>query len=179
MKRLISKRYEMNQILIQKFKDEKAKLFSYIKSMVDDSDEAQDILQDVFLCALLNFDTIKSIETLTSWLFAVARNKALDYFRRKKNTVADLELEDLIDDRSQDIDSEVKIEVFTDRVSTILSSMPENLRSVFLYHEIEGMTFKEISNLTGIPINTLLTRKREALKYIQKKIKIYKEDLCS
>ncbi|MBN2362612.1 RNA polymerase sigma factor [candidate division WOR-3 bacterium] len=172
----------MNEIITQKFKDEKRKLLSYINSRVGDPDESEDILQEVFESAVLNFNTIKSIEAVTSWLFSVARNKISDFFRRKKRESLDprdvLELEDLIEDKDSDIENSIKIEIFTEKLSEIISSMPEKLYSVFVYHELELLTFREISEITGTPVNTLISRKREAVVFLREKLKSFKEDIC-
>ncbi|MBN1619168.1 sigma-70 family RNA polymerase sigma factor [candidate division WOR-3 bacterium] len=168
----------MDEILTQKFKDEKRRLLSFITMKVGDADEAEDILQEVFESAILNFNTIRSLETVTSWLFSVAKNKIADYFRAKKRVNLDIaELEDILQDMDAKPMDEVKIAVFTEKVSQIISSMPEKPKQVFIMHELDLLTFREISEITGTPISTLLSRKKEAMAYLKKKLKNKREEL--
>ncbi len=166
----------MDEILTQKFKDEKRRLLSYITVKVGDADEAEDILQEVFESAVLNFNTIRSLETLTSWLFSVARNKIADFFRSRKRTEP-LELEELIKDENSKPIDEVKFEVFTQKVSNIISSLPERQKQVFILHELDLLTFREISEMTGTPVSTLISRKKEAMVFLKKKLKDKREEL--
>ncbi len=167
-------------------KNERRRLFDFIRRRVRTDEDAEDILQDVFV-QLASSDTIEEpIERLTSWLFTVARNKVIDWYRKKKTDqlpahLAEEEgeylLADLLRDPRQDPDDVYTRSLIWDRLGEALDELPENQRDVFVMHEFEGRSFKEIAEATGEPLNTLLSRKRYAVLFLREQLRELYEEL--
>jgi RNA polymerase sigma factor (sigma-70 family) len=157
------------------YKDERKRLLGYIRNRVPDKVEAEDILQDVFYQLTVGFRDIRRIETLTAWLYKVADNRITDLFRKKKpvninyreNTKADdegpLTLEEILPSLGSTPEDEELKELIWEAIEDTLSELPEEQSYVFTANEFEDMSFKEISEKTGIGINTLISRKRYAV----------------
>jgi RNA polymerase sigma factor (sigma-70 family) len=157
------------------YKDESKRLLGYIRNRVPDKVDAEDILQDVFYQLTIGFRDIRRIETLTSWLYKVADNRITDLFRKKKpvnisyyeNTKVDddgpLTLEEILPSLGSTPEEEELKELIWEAIEDTLSELPEEQSYVFTANEFEDMSFKEISEKTGIGINTLISRKRYAV----------------
>ena len=157
------------------YKDERKRLLGYIRNRVPDKVEAEDILQDVFYQLTIGFRDIRRIETLTAWLYKVADNRITDLFRKKKpfnisyreNSKSDdegpLTLEEILPSLGSTPEDEELKELIWEAIEDTLSELPEEQSYVFTANEFEDMSFKEISEKTGIGINTLISRKRYAV----------------
>ena len=169
------------------YKDERKRLLGYIKNRIPDKVEAEDILQDVFYQLTVGFNDIRRIESLTTWLYRVADNRITDLFRKRKpvsisyseNAKNDddgpLTLEEILPSLgSTHEDDEIK-EMIWEAIEDTLSELPQEQRSVFVENEFEDMSFKEISEKTGIGINTLISRKRYAVLALRERLnELYK-----
>ena len=167
--------------------DERKRLLGYIRNRIPDRVEAEDILQDVFYQLTVGFNDIRRIESLTAWLYKVADNRITDLFRKKKpvnisyretakNDGDDpLSLEEILASLgSTPEDDEIK-ELIWKTIEETLSDLPREQRSVFVQNEFEEMSFKEISEKTGVGINTLISRKRYAVIALREKLnELYK-----
>jgi RNA polymerase sigma factor (sigma-70 family) len=178
------------QIKEQTFLKEKDRLLSFIRNRVSSTEEAEDILQDVFYQFVAGYNTIESLDRVTSWLFSVARNKIIDRYRRDsaRPQRADLGLQTGVDDDApitlQEIlpdlgntpeDSYLR-EMIWESIMDALDELPEEQRTIFIQNEIEEKGFREISEETGVSINTLLSRKRYAILALRKKLQnLYNE----
>jgi RNA polymerase sigma factor (sigma-70 family) len=166
------------------FNREKSGLLNFIKKFVSSKEDAEDILQDVFY-QFINYANIQLIEKVNSWLFKTAKNKIIDKSRKKREERfteqvkedSDGEeyftMEDFIP--SIDLTPEdlfIKDE-FYEKFERALSELPPEQRDIFLMNEIDGLSFNEISELTGLPVNTLLSRKHCAVKQLKKKLNNY------
>jgi len=165
------------------FNREQGKLLGYIRKRVPDSYEAEDILQDVFYQLTVGFRDIRTLENLTSWLYSVAGNKIIDRFRKKKpdnfsdheNVKEDedtpLSLSEILPatDNSPE-DMELR-ELIWEEIQQALKEMPEEQADIFILHEFEEKSFKEISKITGLGVNTLISRKRYAVLFLRNKLK--------
>ena len=157
------------------YKMERSRLLGYIKSRIPDHLEAEDILQDVFYQLTIGFSDIRKIENLTAWLYRVADNRIIDLFRKKrpvtfsyKENIAEdgdepLPLEEILPSIGTTPDDEELKEMIWEAIEETLSELPEEQRSVFVKNEFEDLSFKEISEKTGVGINTLISRKRYAI----------------
>jgi len=167
---------------------ERNRLFNFIKKRVSDTNDAEDILQDVFYQLWQGYDTIESIEKVTSWMFRVARNKIIDRYRKLKpdsfskiegvrgGEDAPLLLADIIGDTSSSPDDVYTRELIWESIEEVLAELPKNQREVFVWHELEDISFREMSERTGDSINTLLSRKRYAVNYLRKRLQnLYNE----
>ena len=153
---------------------EQSRLRNFIRRRVADPLDAEDILQDVFYELVEANRLLMPIEHVTSWLFRVARNRIIDLFRKKKPE--SLQFEDLLP--SSDAGPELLYvrRVLLDELAAALDELPEEQRQVFVAHELEGRSFKEISRETGVSLNTLLSRKRYAVLHLRKRLqRVYDE----
>ena len=179
---------ERKAIVEQTVTAERNRLFNFIKKRVSDPGDAEDILQDVFYQLWQGYDTIENVERITSWLFRVARNKIIDRYRKLKPTSfseiesvrADDEvpllLADIIGDTSSSPDDVYTRELIWESIEEVLAELPKSQREVFVWHELEDLSFREMSERTGDSINTLLSRKRYAVNYLRKRLQnLYNE----
>jgi len=157
------------------YKEERKRLLGYIRNRIPERVEAEDILHDVFYQLTVGFNDIRRIENLTAWLYKVADNRIIDRFRKRKsinisyseNSKNDedgpLTLEEILPSLgSTPEDDEIK-ELIWEAIEETLSDLPKEQRSVFVANEFEDLSFKQISEKTGIRINTLISRKRYAV----------------
>jgi len=161
-------------------------LLNSVSGMVPRYEDAEDIVQDVFHQFTAAFDELRSLEASSAWLYRAARNKVSDFYRRRARTIegshqaiqsGDIEegqfLENLLHD--PELHSALLLEQsqLREQLEAAIEALPELQREVFISHEIEGLTFKEIAELTGASQNTLLSRKRYAVLALRKKLKAY------
>jgi len=179
---------ERNTKIEATIKKERKRLFNFIRKNVSIEEDAEDILQDVLYQFTSGFDEIEYFEKVSSWLFQTARNKIIDLYRKKKpvsinynllnddSNVETLSLADILPDLSSCPDKVYLQNLIWEELQDALEELPEEQKVVFEMNEFEQMSFKEISELTGVPVNTLLSRKRYAVLYLRKRLKnIYKE----
>ena len=158
------------------FKREAGRLLGFIKQRVNAPEEAEDILQDVFAQLVDVQQLSEPIEQVSAWLFKVARNKIIDNYRKKKTIpMSQLEaaaaiegdeemgLADILPDISASPDVEYSRAMIWEALEAALAELPDNQREVFTMHELDGKSFKQISEETGESVNTLLSRKRYAV----------------
>lgn len=169
------------------YKEERKRLLGYIRKRIPERVEAEDILHDVFYQLTVGFNDIRRIENLTTWLYKVADNRIIDLFRKRKsvnisyseNSKNDedgpLTLAEILPSLgSTPEDNEIK-ELIWEAIEETLSDLPQKQRSVFVANEFEDMSFKEISEKTGIGINTLISRKRYAVLALRERLnELYK-----
>jgi RNA polymerase sigma factor (sigma-70 family) len=163
------------------FEREQPRLRNFIRRRVADARDAEDLVQDVFI-ALMEADRLtKPIEQAGAWLFEVARNRITDLFRKKRPEAFTAEndrflLEDLLPSPREGPEAAYARTVLLDELDAALDELPEAQRDVFVAHEIEGLSFKEISAETGVSVNTLLSRKHYAVQHLRKRLQaIYEE----
>lgn len=181
----------MSQIQQNTFLKEKDKLLGFIRSRVSSMEEAEDILQDVFYQFVSGFEAIESIDRATSWLYSVARNKIIDRYRRDavrpqradfelvsgKDDDAPLTLQEILPDLDSSPESTLLREAIWDEITDALAELPADQREIFVQNEIEEKSFREISEATGVSINTLLSRKRYAILALRKRLKKFYDDV--
>ena len=181
-----------NDLILQTVKTERGRLLNFIRKRVPSEEDAQDILQDVLFELVEAYRLMKPVEKIAAWLFTVARNKITDLYRKKKpesldnintfNGNSDDEaffLTDLLSQQSDNADSKLIRNAILEAVQEALAELPEEQREVFVMHELEDMSFNEISEVTGVGLNTLLSRKRYAVLHLRKKLQHLYDDLNS
>jgi RNA polymerase sigma factor (sigma-70 family) len=152
-------------------KRESGRLRNFIRKRVPDPSDAEDILQDVFYELL---DSTKPIEQVTAWLFRVASNRIIDRFRKQKHQT--LSIDDLLPSREGGPESDYARSVLIDELTVALSELPKEQRDVFIAHEIDGKSFKEMAEESGVSVNTLLSRKHYAVLHLRRRLQeIYEE----
>ena len=148
---------------------EHSRLRNYIRRRVADPRDVEDIVQDVFSELVEANQLLMPIEHVTGWLFRVARNRIIDLFRKKKPEPLDdgeLWLESL------DIgpDEELERNELLGVIAAAIAELPKEQRDVFVAHEIDGQSFKDMSATSGVGVNTLLSRKRYAVQQLRKRL---------
>jgi RNA polymerase sigma factor (sigma-70 family) len=178
---------EQDQRISEVVEREHSRLRNFIRRRVADPRDAEDILQDVFYRLVEANRLLMPIEHVTGWLFRVARNRITDLFRKKKpESFSDatvltgddglLRLEDLLPSPDAGPEAVYLRRVLLDELQLAVDELPEEQREVFVAHELEGRSFKEIAATTGVSVNTLLSRKRYAVLHLRDRLRsIYDE----
>jgi RNA polymerase sigma factor (sigma-70 family) len=166
---------------------EQARLRNFIRRRVPDRGDAEDILQDVFYELVEAYRLMKPIEQVGAWLFRVARNRITDLFRKKKPAALqdqkispmDGELftfQDLLPSSDGGPEAAYARTVLLEELGAALDELPDEQREVFIAHEIEGHSFKELAAESGLRVNTLLSRKHYAVMHLRERLRsIYDE----
>jgi RNA polymerase sigma factor (sigma-70 family) len=178
---------EQDQSIAQAMERDGGRLRNYIRKHVVDLEAAEDILQEVFVELVEAYRLLKPIEQVSAWLFRVAKNRIIDRFRGRKleslsqakygedDDVA-VSLEDLLPSPDSGPEAAYARNVLLDEIDEALEEMPPEQRSVFVAHEWEGYSFKELSAETGVSVNTLLSRKHYAVLHLRSRLQsIYEE----
>jgi len=161
------------------FRSEQKRLFNFIRRRVRTEEDAEDILQDVFYQLATGYSVTEPIEKLTAWLFTVARNRIIDWYRKRKpgplpsdwgDELVPVNLDQVLFDRTQNPDEVYARSLVWTQLADALDELPEEQRLVFVMHELEGKSFKEIAEMTGEPVNTLLSRKRYAVLFLREQL---------
>jgi len=166
---------EQDQRISEVVKREQSRLRNFIRRRVEDPGDVEDVLQDVFYKLVEANRLLMPIEHVTGWLFRVARNRIIDLFRAKDPDEA---LDDAPELPSPDAGPEARYArgVLLEELRAALDELPREQREVFIAHELEGRSFKEIAAETGVGINTLLSRKRYAVLHLRERLQdIYDE----
>ena len=178
---------EQDQRISEVVKREQSRLRNFIRRRVPDPGDVEDILQDVFYELVEANRMLMPIEHVTGWLFRVARNRITDLFRKKKPerfsdaVVADeddelLQLEDLLPSPDAGPEALYARNALLDALVLAVEELPAEQRDIFIAHELEGRSFKEMSTETGVSVNTLLSRKRYAVLHLRERLRsIYDE----
>jgi RNA polymerase sigma factor (sigma-70 family) len=167
---------------------EQQRLRNFIRKRVPDERDVEDILQDVFYELIEAYRLMKPVEQVGAWLFRVARNRITDLFRKKRpdalnSSLVDGEiggevpqLEDLLPSPEAGPEAAYARTVLIEELDAALDELPEEQREVFIAHEIEGRSFKELGAESGVNVNTLLSRKHSAVIQLRKHLQaIYDE----
>ncbi len=181
----------MQELKQNTFLKEKDKLLGFIRSRVSTVEEAEDILQDVFYQFIEGFNSIQSLDRVTSWLYSVARNKIIDRYRRDASRPqrtdfellsgndddAPLTLQEILPDLDNTPEATLLREAIWDEITEALTELPDDQREIFILNELEDKSFREIAEGTGVSINTLLSRKRYAIMALRKRLQNFYDDV--
>jgi len=179
---------KQDQRIFETIEREQARLRNFIWKRAADESDAEDILQDVFYELVEAYRLMKPIEQVGAWLFRVARNRIMDLFRKKKREALsdgpvgvsedgeELRLEDLLPSPEAGPAVAYVRSVLLEELDAALDELPEEQREVFIAHELEGRSFKELAAETGLSVNTLLSRKHYAVLHLRQRLQaIYDE----
>ena len=178
---------EQDQRIAEVVEQEQSRLRSFIRRRVPDPRDAEDILQEVFYELVEANRLLMPIDHVTGWLFRVARNRITDLFRKKKpenfSDIADegdddelLHFEDLLPSPKAGPEALYVRNMLLEELRLALDELPQEQREVFIAHEVEGRSFKEMSAASGVSVNTLLSRKRYAVLHLRDRLQnIYDE----
>ena len=176
---------EQDRFIAEAMERDEPKLRSFIRRRVLDAADAEDVLQDVFYELIQAYRMMEPAEQVTAWLYRVARNRIVDLFRRKKTVSlhepsgSDVDapsLEDLLPSADAGPEAEYARELMFDAVDEALEELPANQREVFIAHEFLGRSFKEMSEESGVSVNTLLARKRYAVLHLRERLSEMKNE---
>jgi len=178
---------QQDQQISEAIEREKPRLRNFIRKRVADQSDAEDILQEVFYELVEAYRMMKPVEQVTAWLFRVARNRITDLFRsRKRETSAEqpapsedgeeFQWEDLLPSPDAGPEAAYVRSVLVEEMDAALDELPEEQREVFVAHEFQGYSFKELAEQTGISVNTLLSRKRYAVLHLRQRLQTIYDD---
>jgi RNA polymerase sigma factor (sigma-70 family) len=179
---------EQDQRISEVVKRERSRLGNFIRRRVPDPRDAEDILQDVFYKLVEANRLLMPIEHVTGWLFRVARNRITDLFRKKKpQSLSDarvedengglLQLEDLLPSPEAGPEAVYVHNLLLEELELALEELPDEQREVFVAHELEGRSFNEMAEETGLSVNTLLSRKRYAVSHLRERLQSIHDEL--
>ena len=154
---------------------ERPRLRSFIRRRVADPRDAEDILQDVFHALVEANRLLMPIDHVTGWLYRVARNRIVDLFRARKPEP--LLLEDLLPSPDAGPEADYARMVLLEALEQAIAELPAEQRNVFIAHELEGRSFKEMAAATGVSVNTLLSRKRYAVLRLRERLRSTYDDM--
>jgi RNA polymerase sigma factor (sigma-70 family) len=167
---------------------ERGRLLEFIRRRIGDAAEAEDVLQDTLYELVVAYRMTQPVEHAGAWLARVARNRIIDRFRRKRPELLadqarargandqDGAFEELLPAEDDGPESAVMRELLLEEIQTGLGELPPAQREVFLAHEIDGLSFRELSARSGVSVNTLLSRKRSAVLYLQERLRAVWDD---
>ena len=178
---------EQDRRIADVVKRERSRLRNFIRRRVRDPGEAEDVLQDVFYELVEANRLLMPIDHVTGWLFRVARNRIIDLFRRKRperfagiGVTAEgdglLPLEDLLPSPDGGPDAQFARKLLLEEIELAIDELPREQREVFVAHELEGRSFKELAAETGVSVNTLLSRKRYAVRHLRERLQRIHDD---
>jgi len=177
---------EQDRRITEAVKQEQSRLRNFIRRRVPDSRDAEDILQDVFSELVEANRLLMPIDHLPGWLFRVARNRITDLFRKKRpeslneavsSEDESLTLEDMLPSPDAGPEALYARSVLLEELEDALDELPDEQREVFVGHEIEGRSFKEMSAESGVSVNTLLSRKRYAVLHLRERLQDIHDEL--
>jgi len=183
----VEQRGEQNRRISEVIQRERRRLLNFIRKRVGDQGDAEDILQDVFYELIEAYRLMQPVVQVGAWLYRVARNRIIDRFRKRKPEARSeitvgldqpdaLLLEDLLPSPDAGPDAVYARSVLLEELDAALEDLPEKQRAVFIAHEIEGRSFKQLADETGLSVNTLLSRKHYAVLHLRRRLQaIYDE----
>jgi len=172
-------------------KEFSGRLGGFIRKRVSRLEDAEDILQEVFFQLAEADRLMKPIDEMASWLFTVARNRITDLYRKKKPELlseyssdqesegVETELLELLANNGETPEFEFVRSLVWEEITLVLNELPPEQREVFVLTEFEGLSFKEIAEITGEPVNTLISRKRYAVMLLRKRLRIIYDELIN
>jgi RNA polymerase sigma factor (sigma-70 family) len=181
---------EQNRRLSKVIQSERRRLFHFIRKRVEDEGDAEDILQDVFYELIEAYRLMKPVEQVGAWLYRVARNRIIDRFRKRKPEPLGeisrgggdgdtLRLEDLLPSAEAGPEAAFARKVLIEELDAAIEELPDEQREVFIAHEIDGRSFRQLAEETGVSINTLLSRKRYAIRHLRRRLRAIHDEFIN
>ena len=169
---------------------ERSRLLNFIRRRVPKQDDAEDLLQEVFYELIVAYRLMEPVQRWSAWMFRVARNRIIDRFRRKRfegaatgDAIAvseegeELLLADVLPSPDAGPEAEYARAVLLEEIEAAVEELPPEQREVFIAHEIEGHSFKEIAARTGVGVSTLLSRKRYAVQHLRRRLQAVHDEI--
>jgi RNA polymerase sigma factor (sigma-70 family) len=160
------------------FASQKSRLLGYVRSRIGSREDAEDLLQEVFVQALQSLNVFDGIDNMAAWLFTLTRNKVVDWYRKKRPDSLSLtgmddqlDLETWLEDEIDPAWDEEQRQAVGEAILAAIDELPEKQKWVFVQQVIEGKTFQQLADEAGESINTLLARKRYAVRALREALK--------
>ncbi|HVG53563.1 MAG TPA: sigma-70 family RNA polymerase sigma factor [Vicinamibacterales bacterium] len=170
--------FDQNERIAEVVEREQPRLRRFIRRRVPDPGDAEDILQDVFSTLVEANRLLMPIDHITGWLFRVARNRITDLFRKRRPGSLD-GLQDLLPSPQAGPEAAYARQLLLDELAAAIADLPKDQRDVFVGHEVEGLSFKEMAAASGVSVNTLLSRKRYAVLRLRQRLRRTYEELTT
>jgi len=165
---------------------ERGRLLSFIRKRVRDAEEAEDVLQEALYELVSAYRLMQPIEQAGAWLMRVARNRIIDRFRKRgpellgdiapQGGEENMMLDSLLPVVKDGPDTQLVRELLLQELERAVAELPAEQHAVFIAHELEGASFKDLSARWGVGINTLLSRKRYAVLRLRQRLRdVYEE----
>jgi RNA polymerase sigma factor (sigma-70 family) len=180
---------EQDRAIAATVQRERATLLAFIRRRIADAADAEDILQEALYELVVAYRMMQPVEQVGAWLVRVARNRIIDRFRRKAVRAAPAAvaesaeadgggsgLGDLLPAANDDPESAAIREVLLAEIERSLAELPREAREVFIAHELEGVSFRELAARTGVSVNTLLARKHRATRFLRARLQAAWDD---
>lgn len=165
--------------LIQQYKN---RIYNYANYMLKNRMDADDVTQEVFIKIWKNIDNF-NFSSSASWIMKTTHNLCIDYLRRRSaNMRREINIDGSIterlpdNDRMSDPEIEVRKNMLKRKISNAIEMLPEQLKSVFIMYEMQGLRYREISEITGFPLNSVKVYLLRARKKLQEELKVYKDE---
>jgi len=180
---------EQNRRIAETVEREQGRLRNFIRKRVLDESDVEDILQEVFYELVQAYRLMKPLEQVGAWLFRVARNRIIDRFRGRRQEAPRADpaggteeaerfpWEDLLPSPDTGPEAAYARELLLEEIDSALDELPEEQREVFVAHEFEGRSFRELAEASGVSVNTLLSRKHYAVLYLRRRLRAIYEEL--
>lgn len=161
---------------------EQSRLRNFVRKRVANPDDVDDVVQEVFSELVESLRLMRPIEHIGPWLFRVARNRIIDLYRKRRPELStnasveideegsDVEFQDLLASSDPDPEAAYEREVLFDELEAALAELPAEQRDVFIANTVDGRSFAELSEETGVNVNTLLARKRYAVRRLRERL---------
>jgi len=179
---------EQNRRIAETVEREQGRLRRFIRKRVLDESDVEDILQEVFYELVQAYRLMKPLEQVGAWLFRVARNRIIDRFRGRRQEALRADpaggteeaerfpWEDMLPSPDTGPEAAYARDLLLEEIDAALDELPEEQREVFVAHEFEGRSFRELAEASGVSVNTLLSRKHYAVLYLRRRLRtIYQE----
>lgn len=156
---------------------ERARLLAFIRRRIADATDAEDILQESFYELLRAYRALQPVEQAGAWLMRVARNRIVDRFRRRAQRAAVEEgadaagVEELLPQVADGPEAALLRELLLEELARALEELPAEQRAVFVAHELDGVSFQQLAERTGVALNTLLSRKHYAMRFLRRRLR--------
>lgn len=181
--------HEQDRRISEAIDKEQSRLRNFIRRRVADEGDVEDILQDVFSELVEMYRLMRPVEQVGAWLFRVARNRITDLFRKTRlqalshestsssDEGEELDWEDLLPSPDAGPETAYARQVLMEEIDTALDELPEEQREVFVAHELDGRSFKDLAAATGLSVNTLLSRKHYAVLHLRRRLQAIYDEL--
>jgi RNA polymerase sigma factor (sigma-70 family) len=181
---------EQNGRISEVVEREGDRLRGFIRRHVADAADVEDVFQDVFFELIQAYRLMRPIEQVSGWLFRVARNRITDLFRKRRPVGLTLARPGVVDDQLAEVpafedllpspdggpDVAYARRVLLDELDAALDELPDDQRDIFVAHELEGVSFRELAAETGLSVNTLLSRKHYAVLRLRHRLRDVHEE---